>query len=585
MSSTGVEKRGSASTVRYESRIQQLESLLQDRNATQPQLRQQPLIQDAEPSAPISSWVDSLRHEVEIGPRPQVPDLDPFELDTVMEQNDPGFAEDLNVLCMKETGEDQIVSDSTTVQLPLDRIEPSADFHEDAALLQNEAFNPDSIEDLNLLPPVLSPPSQEIWYLPPPELGTSLLAEFLTDFNIAYPLYEPQTIANHLRICYAGLSDGTCVAWTSAYVVFGLAHMLRAMTATGTSYDADMAQYYLARIYVALNALLTAPPSLGQVQCLIGVAKLIISSPCSYNKAEGHFVSTALRVVRSLAYQDDQFDGAGKPRDAAQEMRVFWIAFINDTSLSILNNTPTTHRLEDVADCSSLVSDGLVTVTAAEGPWRVPIFWLSAKLALLQTEAIDQVLSSKARERTPLDVIAATAMVLARLHDFHEHNIFQLGADQLSHLLYGAELVYTVGLEARYFATIYRLHAFIALERNSRINPFQFDGLRKMSEVKQHKAYADAKRLLSLLPVAPRGNICLYWVIHPVLTAALVTLFAHSTNNPTEVTITPAEMQSYQRTLSDLSAMVKASDNTDLRQNRDLCASLFSSLELALIRQ
>lgn len=43
--------------------------------------------------------------------------------------------------------------------------------------------------------------------------------------NTAFPLYQPDVIANHLRICYAGESDGSSVAWTSAYVVFGLAHM------------------------------------------------------------------------------------------------------------------------------------------------------------------------------------------------------------------------------------------------------------------------------------------------------------------------------------------------------------------------
>jgi hypothetical protein len=491
-----------------------LESLLQERNAAQPEVRQQPLLQDVESSVPLSSWVDSLRHEVEVGPRPKTPDINPFDLDAFVEPTDGIFAEDLGALSMNEASQEGDVFNAM-LQLSLDGIQPSADFQEDAAFLQSAAFDPEAIKDISVMPPPLLIQSGCEWYLPPPELGTSLLAEFLTDFNTAYPLYQPQVIADHLRICYGGLSDGSSVAWTSAYVVFGLAHMLRAMSTTGTSYDTDMAQYYLARIYLALNALLTAPPSLGQVQCLIGVAMLIMCGHCSYNKSEGHFVSTALRVIRSLVYEDDKAPDGLVPvtrRDAAQERRVFWIAFINDTFLSILKNRPPTHKLEDVADCSDFIADELGAVTAAEGNWRVHIFWLSTRLALLQTEAIDQVLSRKARNTDPVDIAAATTMVLARLQGLYDaHEIFQLNADQLLQLLYRSDITHTVSIQAQYFATVYRLHAFMALGMNSRINPFDLDGLKKMADIKEHKTYQDAKRLLSLLPIAPRGNVGLYW--------------------------------------------------------------------------
>ena len=117
-------------------------------------------------------------------------------------------------------------------------------------------------------------------YLPPPGLGSTLLSEFLVDFNTAYPLYRPHVIADHLRVCYSGASDGSAVAWCSAYVVFGLAYMLRGSSATATKQDNELARYYLARNYISLNRLLLSPPSLGLVQCLIGVALLVQSTPC-----------------------------------------------------------------------------------------------------------------------------------------------------------------------------------------------------------------------------------------------------------------------------------------------------------------
>lgn len=442
------------------------------------------------------------------GSRPEFPDLNPFDLDPVVGSNDGSIAEDLGELTVNEADQPNLATDAS-LQISSENIQPSGEFQEDAAFLQSTDFEQQSASQL--LPPL---PVQSLCdgYLPPPELGTSLLAEFLTDWNTAYPLYQPHVIADHLRICYAGLSDGSAVAWTNAYVVFGMAHNLRAMSTTGTVQDMEMAQYYLARLYLGLNRLLTAPPSLGQVQCLIGVAMLIMSSPCGYNKSEGHFVSTALRIVRSLAYCPESTEHIPASHDNSQLLRAFWIAFINDSNLSILNNTAKTYKLEDVAECTNLISDELGTVTAAEGNWRVNIFFLSTRLALLQTEAIDQVLSLKPRNTTPLELTAATTIILARLQTFHEqHQVFQLDANQLFQLLYQSDVVHCVLLESMYFATVYRLHAFMALDMNAKINPFGSEGLRMMSKVKQQKVVREAKRLLNLLSVAPRGNIALYW--------------------------------------------------------------------------
>ena len=156
--------------------------------------------------------------------------------------------------------------------------------------------------------------------------------------------------------------------------------------------------------------------------------------------------------------------------------------------------------------------DELGALTAAEGTWRVLIFWLFTRIALLQVEAIDQVFSRTTSNNTPLDLSAATSIVFARLQAFREqHHIFHLSAGQIQQLLYRADICHCIALEAYYFATIYRLHAFMAMDMSSKINPFEMDGLSRMSKMKQHKSYSEARRLLSLLPVAPRGNVALYW--------------------------------------------------------------------------
>jgi hypothetical protein len=158
-------------------------------------------------------------------PRPPVPNIDPFDLDPVTEANGVSSIEDLNSLSIEEYTSNVTVPE-TTVPLGVVDLQPSNEFQADAAFLQSAAFEPEAmtIPSADLPPPLPETTACCDWYLPPPELGTSLLAEYLTDFNTAFPLYQPHVIAEHLRICYAGESDGTSVAWTSAYVVFGLAH-------------------------------------------------------------------------------------------------------------------------------------------------------------------------------------------------------------------------------------------------------------------------------------------------------------------------------------------------------------------------
>jgi hypothetical protein len=396
------------------------------------------------------------------------------------------------------------------------------------------------------------------------------------DFNSAYPLYQPRVIADHLRVCYAGDSDGSAVSWVSAYIIFGIAYSLRGMSAAATKQDNEFARYYLGRTYNSLNSLLLSPPSLGLVQCLIGVALLVQATPCGRSVPDGHFLSTSLRVAQSLAYHDDGTDVADTGQDVEQERRVFWLGF-NDTNASMLSNAPTTHRRDDIVapKPSENPADSLGAVVAAEGHWKVNIFVLRVNLALLQAEAIEQVFSVKARNTAPLHVDAAATIVIAHLRAFHDHELFNLSPAQLFELLYRSDIVHTASLEASYFATVYRVHAFLALDKNPRINPFTLDGLRRMSMIKEQKSYPEAKRLLSLLPIAPHGDVGLY----------LTTFFNHHLNNPDEPAPTKDEMRCAHQLVEDLGILAeKVSKNadTDIPHAREMCMGLFLRLETSL---
>jgi hypothetical protein len=521
----------------YENRVQRLESLLEERSAAQPLAHEQPL-PPADRSVPLSAWVGTLREEliswpIEEGPHINLADFElslegleenttlPLDFDTTVFQN----ASDSKV--HSAAAFDSVIfpnvsnseNHSTVAFDPLKNLQIDSDFSQDV-ILQPALPNIDSDQTNSSVSTPLNRAMCDS-YLPPPELGTSLLSEFLVDFNTAVPLYRPYPMVEHIRRCYTGGSDGTPISWASAYVIFGIAHRLRAMSAAATPEDNEKADYYLARILEKVAGLLLGRACLCLVQCLLGTAFLIQTS--SHPEPHALFVFTALRMAQSLAYNDDQAvplaPGTDEWQDIEQQRRVFWIAFFTNTDESILSNAPTVHLRENINTESPEddPSDAAGAVTAAEGTWRVNIFSLRARLALLQAEAIEQVLSVKCCISLSKGeaIFKCMTSVLEELQSWRNHELFQMTADQLLQLLYRSDLIHVLGLEASYFATVFRLQAFVVLGLNTRVNPFSTDALAKLSEQGQHLCLKDAKRLLSILSVAPQGDIGVSWYVSP----------------------------------------------------------------------
>lgn len=504
----------------YEHRIKNLESLLQDRSAAQPHVQEQPL-QPADESIPLSTWVDNLRTDLDsvtvggpldIRPTDYTGPITPF--DNVLQ---PGATESSNI--SYNDSPDGIVPAPTGVDVI--SFEPSIDFQEEADLLQNLSFQPPEHIVETIGAPDLGDPGYESYdaklikcnaTLPTPELGASLLAEFLVDYNTAFPLYRPYVIANHLHVCYSGKSDGTALSWASAYVVLGIAHRLRAMSTVATPQDNQLADWYLSNILPTVSGLLVAPPSLGLVQCLLGLSMLIRSS--ANTTPHGHFVSTALRISQSLAYEyfhiecDDTEPDA---KDVEQQRRVFWLAFILDTDESMLSNVPTTQRREDITmdvpDADP--HDSLGAVKAAEGDWKINLFALRIRLVLLQAEAIESVFAIKPREGS--DMQATVDDLLARLHAWRNNEVCKKTPDELNLLLYRSDLLHVLFVETSYFATVFRLRAFMALRMDPRINPFATRTLDRLAGMEVDLGVGDAARVLALLEQTPHGEIGICW--------------------------------------------------------------------------
>ncbi|KAF2464768.1 uncharacterized protein BDR25DRAFT_241792 [Lindgomyces ingoldianus] len=561
----------------YESRIQRLESLLEERSAAQPSAPEPPL-QDQ--SQPLSNWVDNLRNEINSWPlidRPSISKTFETGLEEIEDELAPGGPTELS-LEQASSEEFPLSMSNPSESEPVISYEISQEQPCQGSVFGSKTPESTMIGSQPDMPPFLSR-SRCDGYLPSPELGTSLLTEFLVDFNTACALFRPWVIAEHMRRSYTGGSDGTALAWANTYIVLGIAHRLRAMSAAAAPEDNEMADFYLSRVLGSVSDLLLAEPSLALIQCLLGLAKLIQTS--SHSAPHALFISTALRMAQCLSYNDDDSQPLGPDQDIEQQRRVFWIAFSMDTDTSILSNAPTTHRRDDVgaSQPEDNPQDDGGAVKAADGDWKVNIFSLRIALALLQAEAVEQVLSLKARRTKPQDVVATAQTLLEKLQAWHGHELFQFEAEQLMQLLYRSDIVHTVSLEASYFATVFRLQTFLALGMDARVNPFSTEALTKIIGMKEQPCFRDAKRFLSLLSVAPQGDIGLGWTTKPQIIAALCTVLAHALESPSEYTPSLAEMQNISGLIKMLESMAQKSQDGELKTAQGLCALLFSKLK------
>lgn len=351
-------------------------------------------------------------------------------------------------------------------------------------------------------------------FLPPADMGSALLNEYLADFNSKIPLYRPQTIYTNVRDCYSGSADGNPLLFVLTYTTFGIAHRLRAAGLFAALDDTANADWYLNKCLGVLPDLLMEKPSLELVQALLGVAILLQSSAKS--RRSSLFLSTAMHMAQDLGYNEacpNLSDELGRDK---QEVYVFWITFVLDTAMSLHSNRPNTQKLEDinVPLPSANSSDWWASDESVDDStdWKLNVFALRASLALIQAEASEELFSVKARRRSPAVQEKMFQTIVSKLENWRRNcPLAEIGSPSMLSM-YHVDLVHLNILEASYFETLYQIHAAHALEAfNRRIDVFNSENLKLATGKIDSAIFGDAQRLLTLASIVPQGNVSVTW--------------------------------------------------------------------------
>ena len=351
-------------------------------------------------------------------------------------------------------------------------------------------------------------------FLPPPDHASSLLNEYLHDFNSRIPLFRPETIYTHVRDCYSGAADGTPLSWVLTYIALGIGHRLRAMSLFADVDDASNAEWYLSKCLAVLPDLLLQEPTLPLVQALLGVSILLQTSIRSRKAAV--FVSTALRMAQNLAYNEARQDHDSNIDRDSQEGYVFWIAFFMDTEMNLTATRPNTQKLVEISvplpnlTCSNWWLSNPPDEATVD---HINVFSLHASLALLQAEALEELFSVKARQLPPIQTTTAFEKIITGLEKWKgTYPLAGRDGQAMLNSMYRSGVVLCINLEASYFETLYQLHASNVLGGFTRhLDIFSVDELRSSSGIICFDIYADAQRLLEFTALASQSNLPVTW--------------------------------------------------------------------------
>jgi hypothetical protein len=256
------------------------------------------------------------------------------------------------------------------------------------------------------------------------------------------------------------------LCWVLAYIALGIAHRLRAVSLFAVADDTTNADFYLNKCLAVLPGLLLQKPTLSLVQALLGVSTLLQTSDRS--RKAPLFISTAMRMAQNLAYNEaGQGRDEGRSRDI-QEVYVFWIAFFMDTAMNLRAIRPNTQKLVDISaplpNASSSASWASISPDNYSVDGKVNVFALHASLALIQAEALEELFSVKASQRSAILTASTFESIISKLNIWRRTNpLADAEAPAMLKSMYRSDAVHSITLEASYFETLYQLHAANAL--------------------------------------------------------------------------------------------------------------------------
>ncbi|GKZ17229.1 hypothetical protein AbraIFM66951_009038 [Aspergillus brasiliensis] len=237
--------------------------------------------------------------------------------------------------------------------------------------------------------------------LPCKDTTVQLAKEYFATFNQAIPLFEEASFMRSVNRQYSWNPDDSASWWISLNIVLAIAYRERAHASSGAG---DNWKKSLGHVKNALNAVVDVflrNTDIAAVQGLLGLALYFQGTPNP--QALFMFAAAAMRLAQSIGLHREAASGASP--EAEQRRRLYWIAFILDSDISIRVGRPPVQDLEDYDTFLPTENPpdgkGVLTIDGT----RMNFFRLLAQLALIQRLFCKKLYTVTVRREPKDDVI------------------------------------------------------------------------------------------------------------------------------------------------------------------------------------
>ncbi|GAA84312.1 hypothetical protein AKAW_02427 [Aspergillus luchuensis IFO 4308] len=179
--------------------------------------------------------------------------------------------------------------------------------------------------------------------LPCKDTTVQLVREYFTTFNQALPLFEEASFMKSVDRQYSWNPDNSASWWISLNIALAISYRERAHASSDAS---DNWKKSLGHVKNALNAVVDVflqNTDIAAVQGLLGLALYFQGTPNP--QALLMFAAAAMRLAQSIGLHRE--NGSGASPEAEHRRRVYWIAFILDSDISIRVGRPPVQDFED----------------------------------------------------------------------------------------------------------------------------------------------------------------------------------------------------------------------------------------------
>ncbi|GKZ77444.1 hypothetical protein AnigIFM56816_010743 [Aspergillus niger] len=236
--------------------------------------------------------------------------------------------------------------------------------------------------------------------LPCKDTTVQLAREYFATFNHAIPLFEEASFMRSVDRQYSWNPDDSASWWISLNIALAISYRERAHASSSAS---DNWKKSLGHVKNALNAVVDVflrNTDIAAVQGLLGLALYFQGTP----NPQGLFMfaAAAMRLAQSIGLHRENASGASP--EAEQRRRVYWIAFILDSDISIRVGRPPVQDIEDYDTHLPTENPpdgrGVLTIDGT----RINYFRLLAQLAQIQRLVIRQLYTVTVRQKSSDDV-------------------------------------------------------------------------------------------------------------------------------------------------------------------------------------